>query len=490
MPVFGPHCESILESRHMDVIEMDAASNTGVDNMREIIDSVRYAPVQARYKVYIIDEVHMLSKSAFNALLKTLEEPPPHVKFIFATTEINKVPVTILSRCQRFDLKRLDAALLASHYARIAELEGVAAEADGLALIARAAEGSVRDGLSLLDQAIVYGEGHVKTVDVAAMLGLMDRSRIIELFDRVMAGDAKAALEEIESQYQSGGDPATILSDLADYVHWVTRLKVVREGALADSSRTEAEKTRGAEHAQTCSMAHLTRAWSMLLKGIREAELHASPLLAAEMVLIRLAYAAELPAAEELAKLVQQAAPAGRVVPLAVRDLHRGSGSEAVADPRTALAPAQQPVMPQSGPPETRAFSSFKDLIALAADKRDIRLKSDLENLVRPIRVAPGRLEIALEPQAQPGLANDIARKLEAFTGMRWMVMVARDGGEKSIARQRQENRDSLFVSARAHPDVQAVLARFPGAEIVDVREPEQAILPSPAMSESDEEPR
>jgi DNA polymerase-3 subunit gamma/tau len=208
------------------------------------------------------------------------------------------------------------------------------------------------------------------------------------------------------------------------------------------------------------------------------------------MVLIRLAYAAELPAAEELAKLVQQAAPAGRVVPLAVRDLHRGSGSEAVADPRTALAPAQQPVMPQSGPPETRAFSSFKDLIALAADKRDIRLKSDLENLVRPIRVAPGRLEIALEPQAQPGLANDIARKLEAFTGMRWMVMVARDGGEKSIARQRQENRDSLFVSARAHPDVQAVLARFPGAEIVDVREPEQAILPSPAMSESDEEPR
>ena len=242
-------------------------------------------------------------------MLKTLEEPPPHVKFIFATTEINKVPVTILSRCQRFDLKRLDAALLASHYASIAVKEGVEAEADALAMIARAAEGSVRDGLSLLDQAIAYGEGKVKAADVAAMLGLMDRSRIIDLFEAVMAGDAKGAIEEIEQQYKAGGDPATILSDLADYVHWVTRLKVVKDGALADTSRTEAEKTRGAEHAQDCGMAHLTRAWSMLLKGIREAELHSDPLMAAEMVLIRLAHAADLPGGEELAKLVKQAQP-------------------------------------------------------------------------------------------------------------------------------------------------------------------------------------
>ena len=488
MPGYGPHCEAILESRHMDVIEMDAASNTGVDNMREIIDSVRYAPVQARYKVYIIDEVHMLSKSAFNALLKTLEEPPPHVKFIFATTEINKVPVTILSRCQRFDLKRLDAALLASHYGAIAVKEGVEAEADALAMIARAAEGSVRDGLSLLDQAIAYGEGKVKAADVSSMLGLMDRSRIIDLFQAVMKGDAREAIEEIERQYQSGGDPATILSDLADYVHWVTRLKVVKEGALADTSRTEAEKTRGAEHAKACGMAHLTRAWSMLLKGIRETELHSDPLMAAEMVLIRLCHAADLPGGEELAKLVKQAQPTERVVPLSARELLRG-GPEAAADGPAALAVKAQPAMPPQAPPETRAFSSLQDLLALATEKRDIKLKSDLESLVRPIRVAPGQFEIALEPQAHPGLPGEIARKLEAFTGMRWMVMVAKEGGAKPVARQRQENKDSLFIMAREHPDVQAVLKRFPGAEIVDVKEPDQTILP-PNMSESDEESR
>jgi DNA polymerase-3 subunit gamma/tau len=488
MPDYGPHCEAILESSHMDVIEMDAASNTGVDNMREIIDSVRYAPVQARYKVYIIDEVHMLSKSAFNALLKTLEEPPPHVKFIFATTEINKVPVTILSRCQRFDLKRLDAALLASHYAGIAAKEGVEAEPDALAMIARAAEGSVRDGLSLLDQAIAYGEGKVKAAEVASMLGLMDRSRIIDLFEAVMSGNAKEAIEEIERQYQSGGDPVTILSDLADYVHWVTRLKVVMESALADTSRTEAEKTRGAKHAQGAGMAHLTRAWSMLLKGIREAELHSEPLMAAEMVLIRLAHAADLPGGEELAKLVKQAPPTDRVVPISARELLRGEGAEASSEAQAARAVKPQPATPpvQS---ETRAFSSLKDLIALAADKRDIKLKSDLENLVRPIRVAPGQFEIALETGAHPGLPGEIARKLEAFTGMRWMVMVAKEGGDKPVARQRQESRDSLFILAREHPDVQAVLKRFPGAEIIDVKEPEPTVLP-PSVSESDEEPR
>ena len=488
MPDHGPHCEAILESRHMDVIEMDAASNTGVDNMREIIDSVRYAPVQARYKVYIIDEVHMLSKSAFNALLKTLEEPPPHVKFIFATTEINKVPVTILSRCQRFDLKRLDAALLASHYGNIAVKEGVEAEADALAMIARAAEGSVRDGLSLLDQAIAYGEGRVRAADVASMLGLMDRSRIIDLFEKVMAGDARAAIEEIEAQYQGGGDPAGILSDLADYVHWVTRLKVVKEGALADTSRTEAEKTRGAEHAQKCGIAHLTRAWSMLLKGIREAELHSDPLMAAEMVLIRLCHAADLPGGEELAKIVKQAQPADRVVPMSARELLRNNSADAPVEAQANLAVKPQAMMPPP-PTETRAFSSLKDLIALATEKRDIKLKTDLESLIRPIRVAPGQFELALEPGAHAGLANEIGRKLEAFTGMRWIVMVAKDGGDKPVARQRQEAKDNLFLTAREHPDVQAVLKRFPGAEIIDVKVPDDS-LPPPNMSESDEEPR
>jgi len=487
MPFFGPHCEAILESRHMDVIEMDAASNTGVDNMREIIDSVRYAPVSARYKVYIIDEVHMLSKSAFNALLKTLEEPPPHVKFIFATTEINKVPVTILSRCQRFDLKRLDAALLARHYAAIAAKENVEADADALALIARAAEGSVRDGLSLLDQAIAYGEGQVKTADVAAMLGQMDRTRIIDLFQAVMAGDMAAAIRDIEDQYNSGGDPRTILADLADYVHWVTRLKVVKDEALADTSRTEAEKTRGAGHAVKIGMAHLTRAWSMLLKGIRETELHADPLMAAEMVLIRLAYAADLPGGEDLARLAKQGAPtAERVLPAAGRDLRRGG--EPSAPVHSMLAPQTHAAPPPAAPPEPRAFSAFKDILGLAAEKRDIRLKNDLERLVRPIRVAAGQVELALEPGAHPGLPGELARKLEAWTGLRWMVMVAKDGGDTPIARQRQESRDSLFRAAREHPDVQAVLKRFPGAEIVDVRQPDSE--PSQPMSETDEESR
>jgi DNA polymerase III subunit gamma/tau len=481
MPDFGPHCQAILESRHIDVIEMDAASNTGVDNMREIIDSVRYTPVSARYKVYIIDEVHMLSKSAFNALLKTLEEPPPHVKFIFATTEINKVPITILSRCQRFDLKRLDAALLASHYANIAEKEGVPAEADGLAMIARAAEGSVRDGLSLLDQAIAYGEGAVKAADVAAMLGLMDRSRIIDLFEAVMAGDMAKAILELEEQYASGGDPRAILGDIADYVHWVTRLKVVREAALADKSRTEAEKTRGADHAARLGMAHLSRAWSLLLKGLNEVDLHPNPLMAAEMVLIRLAHAAELPGGEELAKRVLEAPTPDRAT-LAAAATQRLKRDEPGSPPLPGNGPlALKPVAAPAPPPpaaattETRAFSSFADILALVTEKRDIKLKSDLERLVRPIRVAPGQFELALEPGAHPGLANEIARKLEAFTGQRWMVLVAKEGGAMPVATKSRETRDSLFRAAREHPDVQAVLKRFPGAEILEVRVPEVA---------------
>ncbi|MBI3673315.1 MAG: DNA polymerase III subunit gamma/tau [Rhizobiales bacterium] len=484
MPELTPQCQAILESRHMDVIEMDAASNTGVDNMREIIDSVRYAPVEARYKVYIVDEVHMLSKSAFNALLKTLEEPPPHVKFIFATTDIGKVPVTILSRCQRFDLKRLDAALLASHYAGIAARENVAAEPDALAMIARAAEGSVRDGLSLLDQAIAFGGDTVKAADVAGMLGLMDRTRIIDLFEWVMSGDTASALREIESQYEMGGDPKTILEDVADYVHWVTRLKVVKEGALADTSRTEAEKTRGVAHAERLAMAHLTRAWSMLLKGLREVDLHAKPLMAAEMVLIRLAHAADYPSGEDLAKLVKQTTPVpDRPVPVKPLPQRQEAGPVAAAAVAVKSEAAEPPA-----PASPRALSAFADIVALAAEKRDIKLKSDLERLVRPIRVSPGQIELALEPGASPGLPGEIARKLEAWTGSRWMVLVARDGGETPLAAQARDARDSLFRLAREHPDVAAALRRFPGAEIVDVRQPETPI--STSASETDEESR
>jgi DNA polymerase III subunit gamma/tau len=462
MPELTPQCEAILESRHMDVIEMDAASNTGVDNMREIIDSVRYAPVQARYKVYIIDEVHMLSKSAFNALLKTLEEPPPHVKFIFATTEIRKVPVTILSRCQRFDLKRLDAALLMQHYGKIAKLENVEAEDEALRMIARAAEGSVRDGLSLLDQAIAYGDGHVKSDDVMNMLGLIDRGQVIGLFDAVMAGDAPRMLAEMARQYEAGGDPETILTDLADFVHWVTRLKLVPESAALDPTRTEDEKTRGADFAKRLTMVHLTRAWQMLLKGLSETALSNQPLKAAEMVLIRLAHAANLPSGEDLLKAVQEKPRPSAPLPFQSKNSTPLPEARSMAQAIPASASVENATPP-------RAFKNFGDIIALAAERRDIKFKSDLESFVRPISVSEGKIEIALANGANPQIANELSRKLEAWTGRRWMVMVAKSGGATPAAQVKKDAKDSAFREAREHPDVQAILKRFPGAEILNV---------------------
>jgi DNA polymerase III subunit gamma/tau len=487
MPEMTAGCEAILESRHIDVIEMDAASNTGVDNMREIIDSVRYAPVQAKYKVYIIDEVHMLSKSAFNALLKTLEEPPPHVKFIFATTEIRKVPVTILSRCQRFDLKRLDAALLMQHYGKIAKLENVEAEEEALRMIARAAEGSVRDGLSLLDQAIAYGDGNVKSADVMNMLGLIDRGQVIGLFEAVMAGDAPRMLADVARQYEAGGDPETILTDLADFVHWVTRLKLVPDSALMDQTRTEEEKTRGIDFAKRLGMAHLTRAWQMLLKGITETALSNQPLQAAEMVLIRLAHAANFPSGEDLVKLAQESKPtAARSAPSVQLISPSDRGTYPVQE-RGNLAVAPAAIPPSAEQPNApRAFKSFADIIALATERRDIKLKTDLETYIRPISVSEGKVEIALVEGANPAIANEMSRKLEAWTNRRWMVMVARSGGAEPAAQIRKDAKETAFRSAREHPDVQAILQKFPGAEILNVRDLE---APKP-MEEPDEESR
>jgi DNA polymerase-3 subunit gamma/tau len=349
-------------------------------------------------------------------------------------------------------------------------------------MIARAAEGSVRDGLSLLDQAIAYGEGKVKAADVAAMLGMIDRGRIIDLFEAVMTGDTARAIMLLEAQHRDGGDPVAALIDVADFVHWVTRLKVARDSALADPARTEVEKQRGAVIAARLGMAHLTRAWSMSLKGIKEAELHSDALMAVEMVLIRLAHAADLPGSEELARLVRQGGGTEKIVSLPASQLLKRD--EPAAESNGALA-VKAALMPQPEQSEPRAFSSFKDILALAAEKRDIKLKSDLERLVRPIRVSPGQFELALEPAAPPGLPGEIARKLEAWTGIRWMVLVAREGGDKPVTTQQKENRDGLFRMAREHQDVQAVFKRFPGAEVVDVREPEPQ-----SMSEMDEEPR
>jgi DNA polymerase-3 subunit gamma/tau len=493
MPELTPQCEAILESRHIDVTEMDAASNTGVDNMREVIESVRYAPVQVRTRVYIIDEVHMLSKSAFNALLKTLEEPPPHVKFIFATTEIRKVPVTILSRCQRFDLKRLEASMLAEHYERIAAAEGVTAEKEALQLIARAAEGSVRDGLSLLDQAIAFGQGAVKSADVLAMLGIADRTRIIDLFEAVMAGEPDRALAQMAEQFQAGGDPQTILTDLADFTHWVTRLKVVPEAAMQDSSRTSLEKSKGKELAGKISMPHLARAWQMLLKGIGETAIASRPEQAADMVLIRLTHAATLPAGEELARMVsanksQQSAPNTA----ARRDLPRAEPQQAAQQLKSTTVLATKPVPEQasSAADVPVALSTFEAIVALAGEKRDIKLKTELERFIRPIAVTAGKLEIALEQGTPPGLPGEISRKLEIWTGSRWLVTVARGGGQETLSSRRKAEADTAMKEARARSDVRAYLEAFPGAEVVRVREPEAPALPEMTTEESDEESR
>ena len=490
MPEITPQCEAILESRHMDVIEMDAASNTGVDNMREIIDSVRYAPVQARMKVYIIDEVHMLSKNAFNALLKTLEEPPPHVKFIFATTEIRKVPVTILSRCQRFDLKRLDAGLLAQHYGNICKLEGADAEEEALTLIARAAEGSVRDGLSLLDQAIAYGDGNVKTNDVLSMLGIMDRTRVIELFEAVLKGDTPKALGEFATQYDGGGDPQTILTDLADFTHWVTRNKIVPNSARQDASRTGLEKSRGADFAATLTVPHLARAWQMLLKGITETQAASRPEQAAEMVLIRLCHASDLPTGDDLAKLVKSHQPASAPATTPIRrDNQRTeySGTPS-AGPAVALKPSEPPQVEASAP--TMLIQRFEQIVALAHDKRDIKLKTELERYVRPISVSDGKIEIALEPGAPASLTNELSRKLEAWTGRRFMVMLSKSGGSATISSQKKEARQTAEREVRELPDVQAILKTFPGAEIVKVRDPDTFTAIEQPTEDTDEEPR
>jgi DNA polymerase-3 subunit gamma/tau len=306
LPRLGLHCAAIMESRHIDVLEMDAASHTGIDDVRQIIDGIRYSPVSARYKVYIVDEVHMLSEKAFNAFLKTLEEPPPHAKFVFATTEIRKVPVTILSRCQRFDLRRVEAGALIAHLEKICDAEGVPAEAEALAAIARAAEGSVRDSLSLLDQAIAHGAGHVTAETVRDMLGLADRARVVDLFEAAMRGDVPATFAELRAQHESGADPAVVLSDLAEFTHLVTRLKLAPDSARSDTSLSEVERVRGGDFADRLSVRALSRAWQILLKAIPEVQAATRPLAAAEMALVRLIYAADLPTPDEALRQIRE----------------------------------------------------------------------------------------------------------------------------------------------------------------------------------------
>jgi DNA polymerase III subunit gamma/tau len=517
----GEHCQAIMEGRHVDVIEMDAASHTGIDDIREIIEQVRYRPVSARYKVYIIDEVHMLSTQAFNGLLKTLEEPPEHVKFIFATTEIRKVPITVLSRCQRFDLRRISAADLVGLFSTILEKEGIPAESEALAMIARAAEGSARDGLSLLDQSIAHGGGSVLAETVRGMLGLADRARIVDLFEHIVRGDVTAALSEFNAQYEAGASPVVVLTDLADFTHLVTRFKYIPDAAN-DPSLSEVERLRGREFSETVAVTALSRIWQMLLKGIPEAEASSRPAGAAEMVLIRLAHAASLPSPEDAARRLAdfangdgQAMPNGNgngrgapmgQAPSAVnaRGIEMGGPRPSSGGPTAMLkavpdtTPREMPVgkieeRPAKKPEAKVAVRSLHDIVDLCIKNRDAKLKALVRNFVRLVKLEPGRLDIRMTDGGPGTLPGELGVKLKEWTGIHWVVSLSKEEGEPTLVEADASAREARLTDARSDPDVAAILAQFPGAKITDVRirtveeDRETEDAPAPAVAESDE---
>jgi DNA polymerase III subunit gamma/tau len=490
MPELGVHCQAIMDSRHVDVIEMDAASHTGIDDVREIIENARYRPVSARTKVYIIDEVHMLSKQAFNGLLKTLEEPPEHVKFLFATTEIEKVPITVRSRCIRFDLKRIGSELMIAHLTKICAAEGAAVEPDSLAVVARVAEGSVRDALSLLDQAIAIGgpEG-VTTRAVRDMLGLSDRNEIVTLFERTMKGEIAEALELMRALHRAGAEAGDILIELAEFCHLVTARKIAPD-APEDLAVGENERERAREFASRLGMGALTRAWQILLKGVEDVKDSPRPLASAEMALIRLAYASDLPSPEEALRKIAEATDLGvRRVPPAppLGGGPRGSFNVAVsaAAPAERGAEAAAPPARAAAPATALRLASFDDVVALARTKRDIQLVQALERDVRLDRFEQGSIAFSLVEGASSGLPQTLAKRLQEWTGERWMVALA-PGSTAPTLREAAEAREAERASgAAAHPLVRKVLERFKGARIVDVRTPDAA--PSPSATQSDD---
>jgi DNA polymerase-3 subunit gamma/tau len=500
LEVEGEHCRAIIEGRHVDVIEMDAASNTGINDIREIIDSVKYGPASAPYKVYVIDEVHMLSTAAFNGLLKTLEEPPPYVKFIFATTEIRKVPITILSRCQRFDLRRIPADVMTAYLEKILGQENISFEPDALAMIVRAGEGSARDSLSLLDQAIAHGGGTVSAATVKAMLGLGDRARIIDLFEDLMAGRIAEALTALRELYDLGADPQTLLADLAEFTHLVTRIKIV-PAAADDASLTPDERNRGRDLAQRLHMRALTRAWQILFKGNEETARAGNGLQAAEMTLIRLAYAADLPSPDEvIAKLSGQVLSNAPMSTPSPRGPSGGGGGGSASAMRVE---APQPMIATSQPapvatpqavaqPALATIASYKDLIALATAKRDVLVKLALESQMRPVSFEQGRIEVALSDNADPTMISTLSARLQLWTGQRWLVMVSSRPPEGLTIRQERDQRKEAATSAAYEdPLVKAILETFPGAKLVNVtvRDDEAAIPEiAPPPNEEDDE--
>ena len=462
-------CRSITEDRHVDVMEMDAASRTGVDDIREIIDGVRYKPVSARYKVYIIDEVHMLSRNAFNALLKTLEEPPEHVKFIFATTEIRKVPVTVLSRCQRFDLRRFDVSELMALFRTICGKEGVAADEEALALISRAADGSARDGLSILDQAMALADSKITAFQVQDMLGLADRALVFDLFEKVIGGKIAEALGVVRTTYASGADPVVILQDLLDLTHLITRLKLARESALESAS--ELERTRGVAFADQLTLPILARTWQMLLKGLGEVQASPSTLAALEMVLIRLAYTADLPSPGDLVKAIKagksDAAPARQ--PAAAQNQTASQTKHTPAPVAVLPAPTSAPVPAGPAIPET-----FEAVVALFEEKREVLLHAQLSCSVRPIAAEAGRLKIILDPGAPDSLPGQVASLLKQWTGIPWTVeaddTMPGDEDIHTLAERKAHVEAAKRKSISHHPVVAAVLEAFPKSTIEAIR--------------------
>jgi DNA polymerase-3 subunit gamma/tau len=471
------HCVAIMEGRHVDVMEMDAASRTGVGDIREIIDSVHYRAASARYKIYIIDEVHMLSKNAFNALLKTLEEPPAHVKFIFATTEIRQVPVTVLSRCQRFDLRRIEPEVMIGLLRKTAASEGAHINDDALALITRAAEGSARDAQSLLDQAISHGGGETTADQVRAMLGLADRGRVLDLFDMILRGDAADALTEISAQYADGADPLAILRDLAEITHWVSVIKITPDAA-DDPTISPDERTRGQAMADELPMRVMTRMWQMLLKALEEVAAAPNAMMAAEMAVIRLTHVADLPTPDELVRKLKDTTPppAGP----------SGGGRPAPPQGGTTQAISSTPAPTHSGPSGPSAsgaqtatalatdalqhYARFEDIVDLIRRHRDVKLLVEIETGIRLVAYQPGRIEVQPTADASRDLIGRLGSRLQAWTGNRWVITVSDAVGGETIAEVRDAADDAVKAQAQAHPLVQAVIAAFPKARITDIR--------------------
>ena len=490
LTIEGRHCQAIIEGRHMDVLELDAASRTKVDEMRELLESVRYAPVEARYKVYVIDEVHMLSTAAFNALLKTLEEPPPHAKFIFATTEIRKVPVTILSRCQRFDLRRVEPPVLVGHLEKICAKEGALVDQEGLALIARAAEGSVRDGLSLLDQAIVQGErGQIVSAEIVRdMLGLADRSATIGLFELTMGGKIAEALTAFRTLYGFGADPAVVVMDLLEHAHSASVAKTLGADALA---MPKDQAARLAAVGAECSAGSLSRAWQMLLKAYEEVRRAPDAAAAAEMALIRIAYAADLPGPEEALKRLQEGqSPVGPASAPAPQPSGGGGGGGSAA---RAMAPSpmytpQTNLRPVADTTAAVALGSFGDVVALIEAKRDVTLKLDVERYIRPLEIKPGQFRFALAEGAPANLPQRLSGRLKEWTGRPWMMDIqgGAEGVETAYERERREVAD-FRAGIEADPFVKAVRETFPGAEIVSVRKASAPAAAEPVEPDDEE---